>query len=1505
MGLKCKLLCVGLLMALFINVQATIVNKDSIRYDYFSSTVSITDCDSLYMGFKPIGSEDFKALIKIIGKCSVDTNSNHRLNLTNPYYIISMETGDTISYSLTSPRQIDIATLYTEQGVPVNITSTSVISGNYFFPEYFRFENPEPTSTANSYVEMDGKWKFKEFPDWLYDLGKNSFVRLLSGKAVLPNFTDTVSLDSLKFKGAHFDTLSLVFSHYNDSIFSISGIGVLKFDSARLAVNLGYNGKNGIKIINGRIDSISVMVSSSFHVHNLQMNSAGCYLEYVRADSSYSFYGDTLTMTFNSNEIKFGMGDENSPGAKFKNGKLQHMKFTLMDSTSLFGLILKGKGITFEYYKNHYIMHGGPDTITFRHVGKDANNNDSTSLHSLIVDFGNADDPGLVIEGGKLKHLNIGLSDTLSLMELSLRLHNLHLSYDSDSSYYKLFGGPAQIKYKNDSIAIDFGSSDLPGLLIKNGELLHIHLGLTTSGKLFGLEIVSKNAFIDWDKNMHQYALGGGPVGLKYGSDSIYVTFGTTQDPGIIFKNGKLKKLEGNITENFRVAKLTFQTDSLGFKYLPDKELFEIKQGDVKIKILEDSLKAHFGHDTIPGMVLDDGKLTEFNVKVSSHAKLFKLECDIDSLDLIYNKVDSIFEIYGGPIKFGFEGDTIGGSFGDETNPGVLIKDGKWQKFAMGIDGNFKLSKLEIEPKNLTFAYDIPNKRIVIYNSLVVTIDSIHIDCQFGTASDPGVVIINSQLDTLFMDVNSDIHLGGLELITKDAGIRWSKESKETELFGEYEVKKIWNVDLSIGNDKNPGIIIKENAHGKSTFDIESIKLQLGEVNLGSVEVENLFLEYSKDKLGSPFIEAACTLIISNAFETEAAILLKKINGHWEMDSMQFEFQVLPPEEGIPIGATGLFLQGIGGSIGNLSNLNDLELAADVKISDAVPYDAHPGNPGFLIYIEGDASVNKNLANIDIKLLLGAYYNKNENTWKSDIGNAVMDIYLNWSKHIYKLTGKLYVPSDYGVKVVGNILLSEKVKVFYGDVEIRIPSSWWLIGGKVLGDVGGAMLLFKNDKNASYAAGWTNFKIGCVCCHHWYCGGHWCHCLLDAEVGLKYNFGSKSFSKLGASDISHIKRQATSYFKSTQNQVHSFEINVSENAFGDLLMCKVGLDTFTELRNVNIAVMGPSGMYDLDYFLYDSIQGYYHIPADSMDYYTQKINEVYFFLGETFYEQKYSGNWQDSYNSVPKLVQLEHGQYEVIIDLPYDIEPKFESNISHSNIRFDLETAFNPDNGDIQFTTRYWIPEIPAKVNDAKVWIFADNDSTGYDGRLVADSLTLKELRDNAINVHESSWTPYGHAPHEKYYFYAMLADSFHNQVFSSYSNGIEVETAIQGKFTNASMPDSGIAGITVFLDLNRNGKLDIHELPLKDSLGNTIPQADSSYVLEMAEPSCITDSLGNFYFDVHKTSKEKLQPGAYQLGFYLKRNYIVSNTSPYKRDDDIEYNGTSKQIEIQIEQKQ
>ena len=353
MEFKRKLILFTCLSLFGLNSIASILIKDTFRFEYYNNTSDLNNCDSLFLGFAPISTETFKPLLKVVGNCSIDTTSTLKILLNDISYIISTESGDTIS---SSTHTIDLEQLLSTLGSPINKYNTLRITGDSFSPDFIRFVNPSVTTTLNSHLTMGGVWTFSEFPLWNYRLNQDAYVSLESGKAVLPDFEESISLHQLKHTGATFDSLTLSLSHKQDSIFNITGSGILKFGDTRFVANLGKNNSGGIQLTNGKPDTISVIVTDSFKIGNLRMQCNELAIDYVLADSSYSLYGDSLKVLFNSNKFILKPGDKNNPGANFTNNTSQSMFCTSIDTTSIFGVKLTGENITLEYQNTDFVI---------------------------------------------------------------------------------------------------------------------------------------------------------------------------------------------------------------------------------------------------------------------------------------------------------------------------------------------------------------------------------------------------------------------------------------------------------------------------------------------------------------------------------------------------------------------------------------------------------------------------------------------------------------------------------------------------------------------------------------------------------------------------------------------------------------------------------------------------------------------------------------------------------------------------------------------------------------------------------------------------------------------------------------------------------------------------------------------------------------------------------------------------------------------------------------------
>jgi hypothetical protein len=1337
---------------------------------------------------------------------------------------------------------------------------------------------------------------------------------------------------------------TLCFSHNRKTVENDSTL-VIK-DRHKLLVDFGTDSIPGIRFANGELLDVNLTITDRLTIDSVGLELDNIAFVYHKSENVFKMFGDTIKFLFKEDSLLLSFGNIDNPGIIIKDGELTHLHFSLLDTSELLGIKIIADSSDFEYDSDSsfYRLYCKQLAVEYSHKGKDSHDQDSVSVHKIVGSLGTQNNPGLKIKNGQLLHLNIGLTDTLKLSGVTLKIHDTHFVYDKENKYFEIFGGPVQLLLKNDSIAVDFGKEDDPGIVITDGVLDSINLGISTGGKLLGFEILSDNVHFKWNKSKNQFEVLGGKIKLKYKEDSILVDFSKTKEPVILIKDGKLVDFKGIITENFIISKLKIHTDSLGLYYDHVLNHFEFYGGEADIHFGEDSLEASFGNDLMPGLVIDKGEIKQVNIMASGHEKLFGLGCNIDSLTVQYNGTMNLFEVFGKKVQLILKGDTINGELGNAANPGMKIQNGELQEFTLGITADFKLKNLEIKPQDLVFSYDNVNKQIILYDSIDIIIDGKKIDCHLGNESNPGIIIKNGELKQLNIDISGSVHIGAMEFIVTDAGIQWPMEilhqtvsynsnhkkivttTKTTHdsiaIYGDFKVKELWEAELNIGTSDQPGIlIIQKDNH--STFKIEALSIELGEVNIGAAIIEEMKLNFYPDS-----IEVTCFLIVGNAFEAmgEIELLRKSLQENYKLNKIGIGFEILPPAEGIPLGATDIFLQGAQAKVNHLTDGKDLTISGDFQFSDGVSYDEHEGKPGFLMFMDAKGDVTKNYLDMSMNLKLGAYYYKG--IWKSDIGEASLTADLNWFKNSYIFNGTVKIPTDYGVLINGDIILKENVKAFYGDVGIRIPSNWAVIGGMNLGDVGGAMLLYKNNRNASYAAGWTNFKVGCVSCDHWWCGGNWTKCLLNAQVGLGYNFGKSSFYRLGASDIDNVKKTVQSNLKSSgSSAIHAFELNITEESFGDILQAKISLDDSVSLADLEISVLGPDGIITPNIFIYDSLSGFY--PISNYDFINGNIisSEVFLFFAETFEIDKFNNTFKLSNNALPKIVELEKGMYEFIIKTPSHITPKFETVINHSNILFDLETNFLNTENKVEFTTYSWIPQVKVepefdsvshsifytthrlnssnsfKQNTADIKVFVDDDSLNFDGRLIVESLDTYEIKNNGLMVHKAEWAPFGHL-NEKYYFYAVITDNLNAPVYSPYSIPFYIEPPIKGTIKNISEEGKAVNGITVFLDINRNGKLDLNGIPLDSSqLANMDSTSINNIVYDVvyAEPSAITDSLGNFHFDVHRFSKENIQPGLYPIEFYLHNGYSTAESTEYKRGDLVNYTGHPVQLIIQI----
>ncbi|MGK7925690.1 MAG: Ig-like domain-containing protein, partial [Spirulina sp.] len=174
------------------------------------------------------------------------------------------------------------------------------------------------------------------------------------------------------------------------------------------------------------------------------------------------------------------------------------------------------------------------------------------------------------------------------------------------------------------------------------------------------------------------------------------------------------------------------------------------------------------------------------------------------------------------------------------------------------------------------------------------------------------------------------------------------------------------------------------------------------------------------------------------------------------------------PDPGVPVGTTGIFLNGVDGSIGNLapSDSNLIEFQGGVDLS---------GGPKFL----GGSLIK---ADLDVKVNPNELSGSGKLTLIDDkIANANGNTTLNWNKGFLKTKSNFSI-LDGTITTNSSFTATSAFDIkFGGQASVNVPKSIPVIGGKSLAS-GDYAFDFSNNGNSSddFAAGWGQFNIPLV-----------------------------------------------------------------------------------------------------------------------------------------------------------------------------------------------------------------------------------------------------------------------------------------------------------------------------------------------------------------------------------------------------------------------------------------
>lgn len=1162
------------------------------------------------------------------------------------------------------------------------------------------------------------------------------------------------------------DNLTL-FHNFDDESYRIYGELNASVQEQIIKLNAGTSGAPGIKIVNGSLNFLRLSVTADFSLSGLKLSPSNLTFEYDKTDNLYKIYG---AVEINIDDEKFDviLGESSNPGLLIENGKLSSFNTSIYGNFKMGGLDFVSDSLTFQYNKtnNSYIIFG-KDIIAI--AGAD----------SIFVYAGTKEEPGIEIIDGRLGGFNLGITADFKLNSLEIAPRKLTIKYNTNEHYVSMMGA-AKLKIESDSIVVDFGSEEEPGVQIKNGTLTHLSLSITGDFKLKNLEFNPVDLTFGYDKDSSKYFIYG-KLKVKIENDSIDASFGSKTNPGFVYKEGLIKDINISLTGEFGIKDIIVEPRGLSFEYHNASSAYLI-YGNCNVKIETDSINSSLGSRSSPGIKIVNGKLEHIHIGITGHFSLKGLSFIPKNLTFEWDKANNYFEMYGAADII-LEEDSISVSLGDSTNPGAIIQNKKLKSVNVRVSADFKLKGLTIEVRDVTIIYN--SNKYEFYGDIKLNFEGESVEANFGNAENPGLLVVDGKITHFYIGITGNIKLGSLTASAYNLACEYEGDKKRYYLSGKIKLEAVYSLEVDLG--KNGIEIDASGAHNK--LIINGVILELDHANLGTIDFKKIRISFDHNGIK----EADLNVAFPMGWEVEADMTFT--GSPAKIHQVTIDWQATNIAKAIQIPGTGVAVIEIKGSMNNIDNPSNLIFVGNVVLAYGGPEKIDGKETAFFV-MGTEVTITKSELKFHTDVELGAY--KDGSKWKGLLGSGKATLDLKWNK-AYTFDADIKIPSDPLVKIDANFKLnkSKDIKALM-EVGFIVPKWIPFVGGKKFGSVDGALKSIHGNPGSSYAAGWVHYKIKVLFVHK------------SGDIGAKYNFGSRKVSKIGSDDIKHIKKDIQNLSKqnyagknfkmSDYNEIVS-SFKIEDDLSPDMLM--LHLNWGSDVDTAYIVVCGPDGIYELTKL---------NLIEESAD--TANIDSLRFNVVENF-------SMVESDSSVSfvlfspgakgsvgkKSATITPGEYQLFF--AYNSS---KNNIDSLNLTVDAYypeasgglSVQKPAHGSYDLALDYWVHRTDS-IDVSFYW----NDTTSYNGHKIANMPAITMTGTGLMNAFVRT-SPENIKNGKKIYFYAIIDDGINKPYYTDFSEEFIHTNPLSGRtllIENGEL--SPMEGITVYLDKLKNQKFD------------------------------------------------------------------------------------------------
>lgn len=1060
---------------------------------------------------------------------------------------------------------------------------------------------------------------------------------------------------------------------------------------------------------------------------------------------------------------------------------------TITDAFTIFGISASPTSITLSYQED-------ADTFTMQGGA-------SVTIDGFEV-TGNID---LVLMSGTIDALNIDVEESMEFKSLSFNNTNesgsFGFSWASEDSTFQLKGS-ATTTIDGNELSVSFGElgdpDSNPGLILQNGVITQLQVSVSADFDLKAISIAPEDLTFKYEADTDLFEMFGSAT-TTIDENEVSISIGDDENPGIVLDNGTLTNINFGVTADFDMKGITISPDALTFQYDEANTQYEMF-GSVSVKFDGEEIDANMGDEDNPGLVFKNNVVTHVNFGLTAEFGVKGLSVSPTDLTFQYDADSDHFEMFGS-ISFKIGSDEVEAIMGDVDDPGLIYQNNNIQQVNIGISTDFEVNGLKIKTNDLGAEWH-SNNDYNIYGDADLSINSENIDADFGTFSDPGIVIRNGNLHSFEVDLNSDIKLGNLEVETKDLDVKY--QNSKFEVTGEMAITEVFSLDVTLGEGDQAGLEIDVSG-SEPRFKVEALEIDIEHANLGAIDLKKFDLKFNS----SGIEESAVKVVFPQGWEIDAD--LKFTGDPAKLNSIEIDYRADNLDDAIEM-FEGVQIAFLGASVDNLTKPSELKVTGTIETIYGGGFTLD-GKSATLLEMRDEVTIEPDYFEVKGDVNVGAY-RTGEDHWRSLIGSGditlqigTMELWEPYPKSTCdflddefneKLKCKLKpwtgirahatvtIPSDPLVKADATVTL-DKHQHFDALLYLEFIVPHWvpIIGGKHYGSVDGAIRYKRNDLKHSFGAGWVKIKT------LWH----------DYHVGAKYAFSSRKVSSIGSGSIKSIEleikndqRKLITNTVAPESIIHTFEIgNPNPNTI------LIEIDWIDQVDSTLISVLGPEGLYELTKVVVVAQNDTASTPTLS---YEENMNIV---VGDSVATFLFTTPSAFTNDSTIKKASLIDGRYQLVVSYLNDFV-EIDTLVIHPmwqlpNINLN---ATQVDHIHVDLEMEYW-SSLPDSTL-LSLYVSSSNDTAGV--KLI-DHVPATHFDENGFGTQSLSWSPNFIQAKDTLYFFGAIDDGVNVPIKTAIGAPYIFEPDITGSIQFPNESDSLKSGLRVFIDEDVDGSFD------------------------------------------------------------------------------------------------